>query len=387
MEDSNKGNGGEVPKWSVEDTQPVRVDGENQPKTLGVGDVLRTVKMDLSSEKVEQKNRAIGPLAKKIQRAREQYGPKAKELGQKSLQFLDRLATVVVDSKNGKQKGYLLQTVLDLVGLPTVLSVGDFMGALRGYKNIRDNHVARGVIELVTAIMPGIPTGPTHKVIDIGFKIFKDDEMRNKILIALGITVFLVLFEIVVVIFFGRAATTISLIIAVVWAVSVIGTFMSKLGKNRTEHPTRIDMRNRWVGKIPEAEKERLMTCCLSNHLAHISGVYDAMTIEYAFVGTHCTTCGHSYWTFINKNKFGSDVAYKNSYVWVCSEAQLIAAIKKQQPLHKKTVQELSPLFEVDIPVLVLNVEKGISAAEISRRVGTELMPALTCPPKTDRAG
>lgn len=376
MEDSIKGSGGEVPKWSVEDTQPVRVDGENQPKTLGVGDVLRTVNMDLSSEKVEQKNRAIGPLAKKIQRAREQYGPKAKELGQKSLQFLDRLATVVVDTKNGKQKGYLLQTVLDLVGLPTVLSVGDFMGALRGYKNIRDGHVARGVIELVTAIMPGIPTGPTHKVIDIGFKIFTDDAMRNKFLTALGITVFLVLIEIVVVIFFGRAATTISSIIAVVWAVSVIGTFMSKLGENRTEQPTRTDMRNRWVSKIPEAEKEGLMACCLANHLAHISGVYDAMTIEYAFVGTHCTTCGHSYWTFVNKNKFGSDVAYKNSYVWVCSEAQLIAAIKKQQPLLKKAVHKLSPSFEGDIPVLVLNVEKGIGAAEISRRVGTELMPA-----------
>ena len=377
MKDSIKGSGGEVPKWSVEDTQPVRVDGENQPKTLGVGDVLRTVNMDLSSVKVEQKNRAIGTLAKKTQRAREQYGPKAKELGQKSLQFLDQLATVVVDSKNGKQKGYLLQTVLDLVGLPTVLSVGDFMGALRGYKNIRDGHVARGVIELVTAIMPGIPTGPTHKVIDIGFKIFKDDEMRNKILIALGITVFLVLIEIVVVIFFGRAATTISSIIAVVWVVSVIGTFLSKLGENRTEQPTRTDdMRNRWVGKIPEAEKEGLMVCCLANHMAHISGVYDAMTIEYAFVGTHCTTCGHSYWTFVNKNKFGSDVAYKNSYVWVCSEAQLIVAIKKQQPLLKKAVHKLSPSFEGDIPVLVLNVEKGISAAEISRHVGTELMPA-----------
>jgi len=375
-EDSINGSGGEVTKWSVEDTQPVRVGGENQPKTLGVGDVLGTENMNLSSEKVEQLNQAIGTIAKKTQRAREQYGPKAKELGQKSLQFLDQLATVVVDSKNGKQKGYLLQTVLDLVGLPTVLSVGDFMGALRGYKNIRDGHVARGVIELVTAIMPGIPTGPTHKVIDIGFKIFKDDEMRNKILIALGITVFLVLIEIVVVIFFGRAATTISSIIAVVWAVSVIGTFMSKLSENRTEQPTRTDMGNRRVGKIPEAEKEGLMACCLTNHLAHISEVYDAMTIEYAFVGTHCTTCGHGYWTFVNKNKFGSDVAFKNSYVWVCSEAQLIAAIKKQQPLLKKAVHKLSPLFEGDIPMLVLNVEKGISAEEISRRVRTELMPA-----------
>jgi hypothetical protein len=375
-ENSIKGSGGEETKWSVEDTQPVRVGGENQPKTLGVGDDLGTENMNLSSVKVEQVNQAIGTIAKKTQRAREQYGPKAKELGQKSLQLLDQLATVVVDSKNGKQKGYLLQTVLDLVGLPTVLSVGDFMGALRGYKNIRDDHVARGVIELVTAIMPGIPTGPTHKVIDIGFKIYKDHEMRNKILIALGITVFLVLIEIVVVIFFGRAATTISSIIAVVWAVSVIGTFMIKLSENRSEQPTLTDMGNRRVGKIPEAEKEGLMACCLTNHLAHISGVYDAMTIEYAFVGTHCTTCGHSYWTFINKNKFGSDVAFKNSYVWLCSEAPLLAALKKQQPLLKKAVYILSPSFEGDIPMLVLNVEKGIGAAEISRRVGTELMPA-----------
>jgi hypothetical protein len=151
---------------------------------------------------------------------------------------------------------------------------------------------------------------------------------------------------------------------------------MSKLGEHRTEQPTRTDMRNRRVGKIHEAEKEGLMACCLTNHLAHISRVYDAMTIEYAFVGTHCTTCGHSYWTFVNNNKFGSDFAFKNSYVWVCSEAQLIAALKKQQPLLKKAVHKLSPLFEDDIPVLVLNVEKGISAAEISRRVGTELTPA-----------
>jgi hypothetical protein len=375
-EDSIKGSGGEVTKWSVEDPQPVRVGGENQPKTLGVGDVLKTENMDLSSEKVEQVNQAIGTLAKKTQRDREQYGPKAKDLGQKSLQFLDRLATVVVDPQNGKQKGYLLQTALDLVGLPTVLSVGDFMGALRGYRNIRDGHVARGIIELVTAIMPGVPTGPVHKAIDIGFKIFKEDEIKKKILIALGITLFLVLIETVVVIFFRRAATTINLIIAVVWAMSVIGIFMSKLGENRTEQPTHTDMRNRRVGKIPEAEKEGLMACCLTNHLAHISGVYDAMTIEYAFAGTHCTTCGHSYWTFVNNNKFGSDVAFKNSYVWVCSEAQLIAALKKEQPLLKKAVHKLSPSFEGDIPVLVLNVEKGISTAEISRRVGTEFIPA-----------
>jgi hypothetical protein len=156
-----------------------------------------------------------------------------KDLGQMSLQFLDRLATVVVDPQNGKQKGYLLQTALDLVGLPTVLSVGDFMGALRGYRNIRDDHVARGIIELVTAIMPGIPTGPVHKVIDIGFKIIKEDEIKKKILIGFGITLFLVLIETIVIIFLKRAATTISLIIVAVWAISIIGIFMSKLGGNR----------------------------------------------------------------------------------------------------------------------------------------------------------
>ena len=244
-EDSIKGSGGEVTKLSVEDTQPVRVGGENRPTTLGVGDVIKTENMDLSSEKVEQVNQAIGTLVKKTQRAREQYGHKAKDLGQKSLQFLDRLATVVVDPQNGKQKGYLLQTALDLVGLPTILSVGDLMGALRGYRNLRDGHVARGVIELVTAIMPGVPTGPVHKAIDIGFRIIKDDEIKKKILIALGITLFLVLIEAVVVIFFRRAATTTSLIIAVVWAVSIIGTFMSKLGEHRTEQPTRSNIRNR----------------------------------------------------------------------------------------------------------------------------------------------
>jgi len=64
-EDSIKGSGGEVTKGSVEDPQPVRVGGENQPKTLGGGDVLRTENMDLSSEKVEQVNQPIGTLAKK----------------------------------------------------------------------------------------------------------------------------------------------------------------------------------------------------------------------------------------------------------------------------------------------------------------------------------
>jgi hypothetical protein len=232
-EDSIKGSEGEVTKGSVEDPQLMRVGGENQPKTLGVGDVLRTESMDLSSGKVEQVNQPIRSLAKKTQRAREQYGHKVKDLGQMSLQFLDRLAIVVVDPQNGKQKGYLLQTALDLVGLPTVLSVGDFMGALRGYRNIRDDHVARGIIELVTAIMPGIPTGPVHKVIDIGFKIIKEDEIKKKILIGFGITLFLVLIETIVIIFLKRAATTISLIIVAVWAISIIGIFMSKLGGNR----------------------------------------------------------------------------------------------------------------------------------------------------------
>jgi hypothetical protein len=176
----------------------------------------------------------IGPLTRKAQQAKEQFGPKAKEIGQKSLQLLDRLAEIVVDSKSGKQKGYFLQTVLDFVGLPTVLSVGDFMGALRGYKNMRDGYVARGAIEFVTAIVPGIPTGPAHKVIDIGFRIVKDESMRIKIMVAAGITLFLAIIEIVSLIFFQREATTISLIIAVVWVVSVMGTFLSKLGENRT---------------------------------------------------------------------------------------------------------------------------------------------------------
>jgi hypothetical protein len=199
---------------------------------------------DLPSEKVVQKEWGIGLIAQKTRRVREQFRPKAKELGQKGLQFLDHLATIVVDSKNGKQKGYLLQTVMDLVGLPTVLSVGDFMGALRGYKNIRNGLVARGIIELVTAVMPGIPTGPAHKVIDLGFKISKDADLQNKILIASGITIFLVLLEILGLILFERAATTISLILAVVWVVLLMGTFMVKPGKKRTVQPTLTDKRH-----------------------------------------------------------------------------------------------------------------------------------------------
>ena len=62
--------------------------------------------------------------------------------------------------------------------------------------------------------------------------------------------------------------------------------------------------------------------------------------------------------------------------MWVCSEVQLTTALKKQQPLFKKAVHKLLPLYEDNIPVLGLNVEKVVGAAEISRRVGTELMPA-----------
>jgi hypothetical protein len=79
---------------------------------------------------------------------------------------------------------------------------------------------------------------------------------------------------------------------------------------------------------------------------------------------------------FAYKNKYGSDVAFKNIYVWECSEVQLIAVFGKQQPLLKKAVHKLSPSFEGDIHVLILIVEKGISATEISRRAGIELMPA-----------
>jgi hypothetical protein len=76
-----------VTKGSVEDPQPVRVGRENQPKTLGVGDVLKTENMDLSSEKVEQVNQAIGTLAKKHNELESNMGLKRRILVRRVYNF------------------------------------------------------------------------------------------------------------------------------------------------------------------------------------------------------------------------------------------------------------------------------------------------------------
>ncbi|OGD81464.1 hypothetical protein A2572_02435 [Candidatus Collierbacteria bacterium RIFOXYD1_FULL_40_9] len=88
-------------------------------------------------------------------------------LSRKSLEFLDRLAIKLVEGESGESKGYLKQTFLDFVGIPTVLSAGDVMGFLRGYLNVRKGKTVRGAAEILTAIAHGILTGPAHKLIDI----------------------------------------------------------------------------------------------------------------------------------------------------------------------------------------------------------------------------
>lgn len=79
---------------------------------------------------------------------------------------LDRLAVFLLEEKDGRPRGFGLQTVLEFVGLPTIFSIADALGALRGYLNLRQGHQTKGYLQLITAIIPGIPTGPVHYVIE-----------------------------------------------------------------------------------------------------------------------------------------------------------------------------------------------------------------------------
>lgn len=146
---------------------------EPEMRTLRAGDILRAVTTPKAVTRVET---GVRIFKETIGAVNGEYGEQAKRLGGKSLTFLDRIAAVMVDPKSGKQKGFLLQTGLDFLGIPLVMSVGDVMGALRGYLNMRSGRSVKGAAEMITALVPGIPTGPTHWLIE---KIWSDEKDKK----------------------------------------------------------------------------------------------------------------------------------------------------------------------------------------------------------------
>lgn len=96
-------------------------------------------------------------------------------LAEDSLNFLDRLAIKLTQTKDGKNTGYLKQTFLEAIGIPTALTAGDVMGFLRGYLNLRQGRTVRGAAEVITAILPGVPTGISHKLIDMIDKLLEQE--------------------------------------------------------------------------------------------------------------------------------------------------------------------------------------------------------------------
>lgn len=95
-----------------------------------------------------------------------EYQRKLEELKNASLSFLDVLARFFLDPKNGRTTSYVLQTSLGFLGIPGLWSVGDLLGILRGYLNLRQGNTMRGVAQMITAAIPGIPTPAAHLLID-----------------------------------------------------------------------------------------------------------------------------------------------------------------------------------------------------------------------------
>jgi hypothetical protein len=40
------------------------------------------------------------------------------------------------------------------------------MGVMRGFLNLREGHPVKGAAELITAVIPGVPTVPIHAAIE-----------------------------------------------------------------------------------------------------------------------------------------------------------------------------------------------------------------------------
>ena len=127
-----------------DDTQPIRVP---EPKTGPIEDVLDVFK-------------------KTAQEADGKYDDQVRILGQQSLTFLDVVADKALDLNDSKAKSLLKQTGLGLIGIPGGYSVGDILGVLRGYRNLRQGNTVKGALELVTALLPGVPTPPIHAAIE-----------------------------------------------------------------------------------------------------------------------------------------------------------------------------------------------------------------------------
>lgn len=117
-----------------------------------------------SSEPV---NSAIEVFKKTYQEANTKYGDQVRTLGQQSLTFLDTVADKALDDpSDSKTKSLLKQTGLGLIGIPGGYSVGDILGVLRSYRNLRQGNIVKGALELVTALLPGVPTPPFHAAIE-----------------------------------------------------------------------------------------------------------------------------------------------------------------------------------------------------------------------------
>lgn len=77
-----------------------------------------------------------------------------------------RLVLYLLEEKDGRPKGFVLQTLLEFVGIPTIASAADVLGVLRGYVNLRQHATFKGIVMIVTALLPWIPTGPVHFAVE-----------------------------------------------------------------------------------------------------------------------------------------------------------------------------------------------------------------------------
>lgn len=121
---------------------------------------------EVSGPPKEPITEAVDTFKKIYEEANAKYGDQVRTLGQQSLTFLDTVADKALDPDDSKTKSLLKQTGLGLIGIPGGYSVGDILGALRGYRNLRQGNTIKGALELVTALLPGVPTPPIHAAIE-----------------------------------------------------------------------------------------------------------------------------------------------------------------------------------------------------------------------------
>ena len=134
--------------------------GENeQRREIGLLDVIEAV---TGTSAKEAADKAIKVFEVTAQEAQARYGEQVNILGKQSLDFLDKVAEIVLDPKEGNKKSLWIQAGLGVFGIPGGYSVGDVVGVLRGYRNLRRGETLKGALELITALLPGVPTPPFH---------------------------------------------------------------------------------------------------------------------------------------------------------------------------------------------------------------------------------